>query len=84
MTSIKNQILPGAKTAFQGIQEGYRFGKFGLLDVLDSQKTYFKTQKLFLDSLAEYHIAVAVLERLIGEPLESLTSPAINHKGEGA
>ena len=84
VTSIKNQILPGAKTAFQGIQEGYRFGKFGLLDVLDSQKTYFETQKLFLDSLAEYHIAVAVLERLIGEPLASLTSPAINHKGEGA
>lgn len=84
VNSIKNQILPGSKKAFLGIQEGYRFGKFGLLDVLDSQKTYFQTQKKFMDSLAQYHIAVADIERLIGEPLGPLNSPSIQIKGEGS
>ncbi|MBT5469194.1 MAG: TolC family protein [Nitrospina sp.] len=84
VSSIKNQILPGAKKAFNGIQEGYRFGKFNLIDVLDSQKTFFHTKKTFLDSLAQYHNSVADLERLIGEPLASLNPALSQLKGEGS
>jgi cobalt-zinc-cadmium efflux system outer membrane protein len=84
VTTIKNQILPGSKKAFQGIQEGYRFGKFSLLDVLDSQKTFFQSKKLYLDSLAQYHSTLADLERLIGEPLASLNPASIQSTGEGA
>jgi outer membrane protein, heavy metal efflux system len=84
VSSIKNQILPGAEKAFNGIQEGYRFGKFNLLDVLDSQKTFFQTKKLYLDSLAQYHNTLANLERLIGEPLASLNPASSQSIGEGA
>ena len=84
VSSIKNQILPGAEKAFNGIQEGYRFGKFSLLEVLDSQKTYFQTKILSLDSLAQYHNTLADLERLIGEPLASLNTTSIQSTGEGA
>jgi len=84
VTTIKNEVLPGANKAFQGIQEGYRFGKFSLLDVLDSQKTYFQTKKFFLDSLVQYHMAVANLERLVGEPLASFNPSSIQPKGEGS
>ncbi|MBC8282195.1 MAG: TolC family protein [Nitrospinae bacterium] len=84
VTTIKTQILPGSEKAFQGIQEGYRFGKFNLLDVLDSQKTYFETKKLFLNALAQYHIAVADLERLIGEPLASKNPVSLPLIGEGS
>ena len=84
VSSIKNQILPGAEKAFNGIQEGYRFGKFNLLDVLDSQKTFFQTKKLYLNSLAQYHNTLANLERLIGEPLASLNPASIESGGEGA
>jgi|SaaInlStandDraft_7_1057024.scaffolds.fasta_scaffold09005_2 outer membrane protein, heavy metal efflux system len=83
VTTIKNQILPGAEKAFNGTQEGYRFGKFNLLDVLDSQKTFFQTKKFFLDSLAQYHSTLADLERLIGEPLASLNPASIQSTGEG-
>ena len=78
--SIKAEILPGAQKAFDGISEGYRFGKFGYLDVLDSQKTFFQAKRQYLDSLANYHIAVADIERLIGESLAAFTLTAI--KGE--
>ena len=84
VSSIKNQILPGAEKAFNGIQEGYRFGKFNLLDVLDSQKTFFQTKKLYLNSLAQYHNTLADLERLIGEPLASLNPASIESGGKGA
>jgi cobalt-zinc-cadmium efflux system outer membrane protein len=67
--AIKTKILPGAKKAFNGINEGYRFGKFGYLDVLDSQKIFFEAQGQYLTALADHHKAVADLERLTGEPL---------------
>ena len=80
--SIKTQILPGAQKAFDGVSEGYRFGKFGYLDVLDSQKTFFQAKRQYLDSLANYHIAVADVERLIGESLASFNLTSIKPEGE--
>ncbi len=81
--AIKNKILPGAKKAFEGINEGYRFGKFGYLDVLDSQKTYFEGHGQYLEALADHHKAVADVERLIGEPLAPVNeSPAQPEQGE--
>lgn len=64
--SIKTEVLPGAKKALDAISEGYRFGKFGLLDVLDSQKTFFQVQSQYLDALANYHNAVADVKHLTG------------------
>ena len=62
--SIKTKILPGAKKVLDAISEGYRFGKFGLLDVLDSQKTFFQVQSQYLDALANYHNSVADVKHL--------------------
>ncbi len=79
VTSLKTKILPGAQTAFEAVNEGYRFGKFGYLEVLDSQRTWFNARSQFLDALAEYHKAVADVERLTGQAVspvpESLPHP---------
>ena len=64
--SIKTEVLPGARKALDAISEGYRFGKFGLLDVLDSQKTFYQVQSQYLDALANFHNAVADVKRLTG------------------
>ncbi len=71
VTSLKSEVIPGAQTAFDAVQEGYRFGKFGLLDVLDSQRTLFESRSWYLDALGEYHKAVLEIERMLGEPLAS-------------
>lgn len=73
--SLKNKILPGARTAFEAVNEGYRFGKFGYLEVLDSQRTWFTARSQFLNALAEYHKTVAEIERLTGQPVSG-TEPA--------
>ncbi len=78
--SIKSKILPGARTAFQAVNEGYKFGKFGYLEVLDSQRTWFNARAQFLDALAAYHKAVADVERLTGQavPAPAPRAPSRN------
>ncbi len=78
---IKTKILPGAQRAFDGFNEGYRFGKFAYLDVLDSQRTFFEANGQYLEALADYHKAVADVERLIGEPLTPVNKPSATLEG---
>jgi cobalt-zinc-cadmium efflux system outer membrane protein len=68
-TTLKNEVLPGAQRGFDAVSEGYRQGKFGLLDVLDAQRTLFEARGQYLEALAAYHKAVTEVERLIGAPL---------------
>lgn len=68
---LQAQVLPGAQKAFDAINEGYLFGKFGFLDVLDSQRTLFQAKTQYLNAFTRYHKAVADVERLIGKPLAS-------------
>lgn len=67
-TALEKSVLPGAGEAFEAVNEGYRLGKFGLLDVLDAQRTFFDARARHLRALADYHQAAAEVERLIGAP----------------
>ena len=71
-TSLEEKVLPGAAQAFEAVHEGYRLGKFGLLDVLDAQRTLFSSRAQYLRTLTDYHQAVVEVERLIGEPLDAV------------
>ena len=70
--TIKAELLPGAQQAFDAAQTGYREGKYGHLDVLDTQRTLNAAKTRYLDVLAAYHKAVAAVERLSGTPLNSI------------
>jgi len=74
VTTLKTQVLPGAQSAFEATSKGYRLGKFGFLEVLDAQRSLFGAKAQYLRALASYHQAVAEVERLIGEPVESARS----------
>ncbi len=81
-TTLKNEILPGAQTAFDAMQEGYRFGKFGLMDVLDSQRTFFESKSRYLEALGNYHKAVLAIERIVGNSLAAVNLTAIKPERE--
>lgn len=70
--SIKSQVIPLTQSAYDATQEDYRSGKSDFLHVLDSQRTLFQARVQYLFSLANYHKAIADVERLTGEPLETL------------
>jgi len=63
-STLHSETIPAAQKSFDGINEGYRFGKFGFLDVLDSQRTLFQTKEQYLDALADYHIALIEVNRM--------------------
>jgi cobalt-zinc-cadmium efflux system outer membrane protein len=68
----KAEVLPGAQQAFDVAQAGYRAGKLGYWEVLDTQRTLNETKARYLDVLASYHKTVADVERLTGTPLYSI------------
>ncbi len=76
---LKNELLPGAVKAFDAVNEGYRLGKFDLLDVLDAQRTLSQARSQFLQAQIDYHKAVVDVERLIAEKLNVGKVP---HEGE--
>jgi len=67
--TLEEQILPAAEQSFEATDFGYREGKFGFLEVLDAQRTFFEVKGQYLEALAAYHEARAGVERLIGASL---------------
>ena len=48
VTALRDTVLPGAQDVFEVVTEGYRLGRFGLLDVLDSQRALFEVRHQYL------------------------------------
>ena len=81
----RGEILPAAKSAFEGTNKGYELGKFGFLEVLDAQRTLFQNQVLYVRALANYQRLVNEIERLIAAPLDdALNSQAISRNRAAA
>jgi len=63
---IENEVAPGAEQAWQAARRGYELGKFGLLEVLDAQRTLRQARHQYLKAVAEAYRAMADIERLVG------------------
>jgi cobalt-zinc-cadmium efflux system outer membrane protein len=79
VSALRQEVLPGAQSAYDAAREGYRLGKFGFLDVLDAQRTLFGAKNQYLLALADYHKSLIEVERLIGG---SLNENSVNRKQE--
>jgi cobalt-zinc-cadmium efflux system outer membrane protein len=80
---LRSEILPAARNAFDVTNKGYELGKFGFLEVLDTQRTLFQNQVLYVRALGNYHRLVNEIERLIAAPIDGVSngianSPVIN------
>jgi outer membrane protein, heavy metal efflux system len=82
-TTLREESIPGARRVFEATSEGYRQGKFSLLDVLDAQRTLFEAKGQYIEALATYHKAVAEAERLIGGELATVIGLAGPHSHGG-
>jgi len=68
-TSMKDEMLPAARQAFEAAQQAYRSGKLEYLDVLDAQQTLFEAEMQWLEALVALHRATVQIERLTGGSL---------------
>lgn len=64
--ALRTTVLPQSQEAFNAITEGYRLGRFGFQDVLESQRTLIAAGGQHLRALSEYRKALASVERLLG------------------
>jgi len=69
---LRDEILPGARSAFNVMRRGYELGKFGLLELLDAQRVLFQNQLLYVRALANYQRLTNDIERLIAAPIDSI------------
>ncbi|UMR30460.1 TolC family protein [Massilia sp. MB5] len=66
VAALRNDILPGAISAYDAATKGFEYGKLGFIDVLDAQRTLLQVRAQHLNALADGHRAAAAIERLLG------------------
>ncbi len=64
---LKAEVLPGAQRAYEAAGTGFQFGKFGFLDVLDAQRTWFAVQAQYIKASAAAHQAASEIDRVLGD-----------------
>ena len=68
--SIRDKILKKAIVSFEDVREGYKHGKYELMDLLNAQHILADTEEEYIQVLIEYHRQKAKVERLIGKTIE--------------
>lgn len=59
------EILPDAKDSLGLVQEGYRHGEFGYLELLTTQRTYFQANLAYVNALRDLWINHTRIEGLL-------------------
>lgn len=62
----REAILPKANEALKLVQSGFEEGKFGLIDLLDTQRTAAEARLTYQQKLLELNVAQAEIESLLG------------------
>jgi len=84
VANYRERILPKANEALRLVQSGFEQGKFGFIDLLDTQRTTAEVRLAYQQKLLELHVAQAELESLLvrnpggtepSEPTRSQTNP---------
>ncbi len=63
---LRDDVLPGARSAYDAATIGFENGKFSFLEVLDAQRTLFAAKSQYLNAVSAYHNALAELDGLLG------------------
>ena len=64
--TYRTRILPKAEEALRLVRGGFEAGKFGFLDLVDTQRTLAEARLAYLDKLLELNLARADLEEMAG------------------
>jgi outer membrane protein, heavy metal efflux system len=65
VTNYRERILPKANEALRLVQRGFEEGKFGFIDLLDTQRTAAQVRLTYQQKLLELNIAEADIEALL-------------------
>jgi outer membrane protein, heavy metal efflux system len=66
---LRTSVIPNARSAAETIQSGYSQGRFTLLELLDVRGSVLQALLREQEALQNFHIAIATIEGLVGNPL---------------
>jgi cobalt-zinc-cadmium efflux system outer membrane protein len=66
LAEIDARVIPLSERAYSAVLEGYRAGRFGLLDVLEARRALAAARVDRLQTSTDLHQAVITIERLLG------------------
>jgi len=67
---LQQEIIPTAEETLRLTDDGYRAGRFSLLQLLDAQKSLIEMQSQSVANAAAFHLYVVEIERLLGASVE--------------
>ena len=71
LQDFNSHALPESLEAYTAISRGYRYGKFGLLDVLDARRSLIDVRFEYFDTLIDYQRQRQQLHALTALPEEN-------------
>ncbi|MCO6426732.1 MAG: TolC family protein [Nitrosomonas communis] len=80
---LHDEVLPGARSAFEVANRGYELGRFSFLEMLDAQRALFQNRVLYVRALANYQRLINEIERLIAAPLDGLLGMNSTRQSDG-
>lgn len=72
---LRDEVLATASEALEATREGYRAGKFSLIDLLDAQRSLMDAQSAYLAARITFHKSDAALDELLGRVTETGNTP---------
>ena len=69
LTQLQQEVIPLAGETLALADQGYRAGRFSLLELLDAQKSLIELRGEVVAYAATFHLHVIEIERLLGAPL---------------
>jgi cobalt-zinc-cadmium efflux system outer membrane protein len=64
--TLRETVLPAAQQAYDASTTGFEAGKFGFLDVIDSQRSLLQARARYLNTLSSAWQAATAIDRLLG------------------
>ncbi len=70
LTQLRDEVVPSAEAILALADQGYRNGRFPLIELLDAQKSLGELRSEVTAHAATFHLHVIEIERLLGAPLQ--------------
>jgi cobalt-zinc-cadmium efflux system outer membrane protein len=74
LDQLQKEIIPTAEETLSLTEQGYRCGRYSLLELLDIQKSLIELRGQLVANAAAYQLHVIEIERLIGGPIDGPTN----------
>lgn len=68
--TYRREILPKSREALRMVRGGYEAGRFGFLDLVDTQRTAAEVEQSYWENVFELNVAMAEMEALVAAPGE--------------